>query len=138
MHHVLGIISWTIMDIDAMGHIFGMCAVLMETTTPFVNQRWFFAQSGIKSGVLYLVNGLVMTVLWFLLRILVFFWLGTRLFAMREQVFSVPLYKSGFILFSYAGGFSLQIFWFRKILKGALKAVGIGGGSTSEIKKTQD
>ena len=121
-----------------MGHIFGMCAVLMETTTPFVNQRWFFAQSGIKSGVLYLVNGLVMTVLWFLLRILVFFWLGTRLFAMREQVFSVPLYKSGFILFSYAGGFSLQIFWFRKILKGALKAVGIGGGSTSEIKKTQD
>lgn len=137
LHHVLAILTWTLMEINDMGHVFGMCGVIMEATTPFVNQRWFFAVSGTpKSGYLYIMNGLIITVLWFLLRILLFFWLGVRLYFMREQVLSMHWAVSSLLLFSWAGGFALQILWFRKILKGALKAVGIGGsGSSSEVKK---
>ena len=87
---------------------------------------------------MYLANGLLMTLLWFLLRICLFGWVGYRLILMRAALFSLPALHSITLGGGYAFGYCLQIFWFRKILKGALKAVGIGGDGKKKAAKQAD
>ena len=79
-----------------------------------------------KDTTLYVVNGLFMTLLWFILRVCLFGWLGTRMFAMRSALLSITSLQRNTVLFSYVVGYSLQLFWFNKIVKGALKAIGFG------------
>jgi len=133
VHHAAGIWCWSTLERDQFGHIFLLTALLAEGTTPFVNNRWFLAQSGMKDGRLYFYNGLLMTGLWFLLRVVLFAWLGTRLVAMRADLAKITAYQSVVLYVNYAIGYALQLFWFRKILKGALKA--LRGGSTKEAAK---
>jgi hypothetical protein len=111
------------MNDGGFAHSVAICAMLTEATTPFINQRFFFDKAGMKSGSLYLVNGLLMTVLWFILRVLMFGWLGWRLFLMREGIMALPFVHRAVALSSYVVGYALQLFWFDKILRGALKAL---------------
>ena len=41
------------------GHCFAMSAGMTELTTPFVNNRWFMDQMGMKSSPVFVVNGLL-------------------------------------------------------------------------------
>jgi hypothetical protein len=43
--------------------------VATEASTPFVNMRWFLHESGMKEGSLYLINGLLMILVFFVCRI---------------------------------------------------------------------
>lgn len=133
IHHACGIVCWTAIETHGMAHLFGITAILTETTTPFVNNRWFFSQTGMKDSRLYVANGLLMTLLWFVLRICLFGWLGVRLYVMRSDLLSLPNFLIFILLQSYATGYALQIFWFRKIFKGALKT--LRGGTSKKAPK---
>lgn len=128
IHHAMGLACWTTIETRGVAHVLGITAILTEITTPFVNTRWFLAETGLKKSVLYMVNGLVMTLLWFVFRILLFIWLGFRLYAMRFALFAIPPDQSNVIELSFVIGFTLQVFWFRKIAKGAYKTLAGGGG----------
>ena len=123
LHHVSGIACWYTLERDAFGHLFLLTALLCEATTPFVNNRWFFAQAGMKASTLYFVNGLVMTFLWFALRVVMFGWLGYRIFVLRAALYTLSLWQALVMAWSFVVGYGLQLFWFRKILKGAIKAL---------------
>jgi hypothetical protein len=86
-----------------------------------------------KNTSIYVINGLFMTFLWFILRVCLFAWLGVRIFSMRSDVLTLTSVQRNTVLFSYFVGYSLQLFWFNKILRGALKAIGIG--TKKESKK---
>mmetsp|Transcript_28438 Transcript_28438/g.33651 ORF Transcript_28438/g.33651 Transcript_28438/m.33651 type:complete len:87 (+) Transcript_28438:711-971(+) len=76
-----------------------------------------------KNTSLYVVNGLLMTVLWFIFRILMFAWLGYRIYKSKDALMTLSTFKIIAILITYIVGYALQIFWFSKIFKGALKVL---------------
>jgi hypothetical protein len=111
------------MNEDGFGHTFGMMGMMTEITTPFVNQRFFFDKSGMREGSLYVVNGLIMTLLWFLIRVVFCGWMCYRLVEMRVTLMTLSPFSLSTVIFSYCVGYALQLFWFKKIFKGALKVV---------------
>jgi hypothetical protein len=120
------------MNEDGFGHTFGMMGMMTEITTPFVNQRFFFDKSGMREGSLYVVNGLIMTLLWFLIRVVFCGWMCYRLLEMRVTLMTLSPFSLSTVIFSYCVGYALQLFWFKKIFKGALKVV--FGSSKSDAK----
>jgi hypothetical protein len=120
-HHVAGLICINWLIIFNYGHamIFTVCAV--EFTSPFINLRYFFDQFEMKTSPWYIYNGIAITVLWFLIRILFFAWAGyASIFHQWDELVA----KGPIDVFVVAGGFSfgysMQVFWFYKICKGLI------------------
>lgn len=90
-------------------------------TTPFVNQRWFFAQAGI-SGLIYQLNGIVLCTLWLLLRIMFCAW--TVFTPATRTLFGLEGWRSKTMMACFCGGYALQWFWGYKLFRGLLKALG--------------
>ena len=126
VHHVLSVWSWGLMAVR--GQLLGLAVglLLLEATAPFTNGRWFLAELKRTTGPLYLVIGTCMAVSFLLLRVLLMGFLFVRyVIVLRDSFFALPptVYLS--ILLSYAFGYPLQLFWFRKIALGLLKALGL-------------
>lgn len=99
--------------------------------------RWFLHTAGLKDTKLYLVNGVLMTVSFFVLRVLFNWWLFyTRFFAQRAAFLEQPIWMRWFYYFLYPTNLSLQLLWFKKIIDGVLKLLGVGqgGGSKANVK----
>jgi len=126
-HHIFILICWGLFIYDNNGQIFALVGALCEASTPFVNCRWFLDKLGMKKSPLYVVNGLAMSFSFFLFRVVGFLWMGTRLVAQREGFAALPIHSSVLYLLSYGVGTTLQLFWFSKIAKGMMKALGYGG-----------
>jgi len=123
IHHFSAMWCWSLLATCGFGHLLGLIGILCEITTPLVNLRWSLHTAGMKSSYLYFVNGMLMTVLWFVFRILGFFWVGIRLYEARDSMRQLWLPHLAMISFVYPVGYGLQIFWFSKILRGALKSI---------------
>lgn len=123
LHHVFILFCWGQMITLETGQLFALVGALCEASTPFVNFRWMLDKMGMKQSPLYFYNGLAMTFSFFVLRVVGFVWMGTRLFAQREGLFALPVQNYGVFLLSYGIGFSLQLFWFTKMAKGAMKVL---------------
>ena len=65
LHHGLSILTWPVGLSHPVCHWFLLTCLSMEASTPFVQLRWFLKQHTTKSGLLYLINGLVMTLAFF-------------------------------------------------------------------------
>jgi len=131
VHHVLIVFCWSNLISDQCGQLFGLVGALCEASTPFVNGRWFLEKAGMKKSSLYLGNGLAMAASFFVLRVVGFLWMGTRLVAQRKGLLGLPFYKSGMLITAYSMGTVLQLFWFYKIARGAAKALGLTGTGKS-------
>lgn len=107
-----------------MGHVYVLIVMSTEVTTPLVNTRWLLDKSGLKQSIIYIVNGITMMVVWFLDRIL---FLGCYYFpliyrhrdelAMLNDVYRVLLLSIPPLLSV------LNVFWFGKMVKGAIKVL---------------
>ena len=128
IHHLAAMLCWGQLLDGGFAHFMGLIGIISEITTPFVNLRWFLHKAGLKDTTLYLLNGLTMTLLWFIIRIGGFGMLGFRIAASWDAVMALRPDQQFTVVFSYVVGYSLQIFWFYKIVRGALKALDIGGG----------
>ena len=126
-HHVFIVVCWGQLLEGECGMLFALVGALCEASTPFVNGRWFLSRCGQRDSTLYVVNGLAMTLSFFVFRVLGFLWMGTRLVAQREGLLAMPPWATGSILLSYGVGTALQLFWFRKMAQGVVKALGLGG-----------
>ena len=131
IHHTTAIACYWMLINDQFAHAHAMFGAICELTTPIVNQRWFFDKAGMKASPLYLANGILMLVTWFVLRVVVFGWMGVRLWGMRLQVATLSWDRIVMVIGSYGIGYALQLFWFRKILMGAIKAV-LGAGKKTK------
>ena len=137
IHHAAALLCWSQLLTGGFAHFLGLIGIISEITTPFVNFRWFFDKGGMKGTTLYLVNGMTMTLLWFLVRILGFMFVGYRMFQMREGIAALSTGHQVTVALSYTVGYGLQWFWFYRIVKGALKALNGGGKGAGNGRKQQ-
>jgi len=136
VHHFTVIGVWSQFFLYDFGHFFSGVAHWCELTTPFVNQRWFMHESGMAAGKAYFYNGITMTILWFITRIIVYTYLGIMMVLSGDQWLSLKPWQYCSIFFSYTTGLLLQYFWFYKIVRGALKSIRKAreDGTKKEIK----
>ena len=106
-------------------HCFVMVPLLSEATAPFINGRWFMSQLRLKNNPLYLLNGIAIVVLWFLVRLLLILWLGWQHFWVWREPFNaqVALAHRAVLAMLYVPGAALQFMWFGKILQGFFKVI---------------
>lgn len=100
------------------------CALIMESSTPFVSLRAILYNLNLRHSWIYVVNGLTMVIVFFLCRIAVYPWFyyvhgKSRGLTIMESVISTPprcgLWM-GLVLI-------LQLHWFRIMLLGAIKVI---------------
>mmetsp|Transcript_1211 Transcript_1211/g.1891 ORF Transcript_1211/g.1891 Transcript_1211/m.1891 type:complete len:252 (+) Transcript_1211:74-829(+) len=132
-HHIFVLICWSLFITGKNGQIFALVCALCEASTPFVNCRWFLDKFSMKNSPLYVANGLAMFFSFFACRVVGFLWMGTRLFAQREGFAALPIHISILFLLSFGVGTMLQLFWFSKIAKGMMKALGYGGKPVKKV-----
>lgn len=123
-HHLAALVVGSMTSIR--GHVHGlmMGLLLCEATAPFVNARWFLLILNREHTLLYLVNGILMTVCFFVLRIV---FMG-GLFVYNEvylhaSFLTLPPSTVAVVFLGSVIGYSLQIFWFHKIVCGVVKAL---------------
>lgn len=94
-----------------------------EASTPFLNFRWLLLTLNKKTSRLYLINGIILTIVFFLVRIvtilpnwIIFYW------CMQTPVWALIELKYVFIcVFSSAPLDVLNVYWFGKIVNIVLK-----------------
>uniref|UniRef100_A0A1Q3FE42 TLC domain-containing protein n=1 Tax=Culex tarsalis TaxID=7177 RepID=A0A1Q3FE42_CULTA len=127
--HHLFIGSYGLMVISFLRGGLGDCVFsfmyMMELSTPFVSFRGILSIMGLKESKMYVVNGLVM--------LITFFW--CRVFLMPyvcyyySQVVNLPFFEAFWRLprgckISILALFLPQLYWFRLMLRGAIKVFG--------------
>ena len=133
VHHLTAIFTWVQLLGWGVGHTLGLVAIIAECTTPFVNNRWFLDKANMKDGLVYLLNGLLMTFSWFVVRVLGFLWLGTVVYGWRDQIALLPFHHGIALVGSYLIGLALQLFWFKKMVRGAIKTLRSNPGSKPSV-----
>jgi hypothetical protein len=127
VHHIMGLISFSALLIYGAGHSCGMTGMVLEGTNLFVNLRAILDKLGYKESfpLLYVFNGIGITISFFLARVLYFTYAGYHVIYVHRDTFFGTLSEglSGSILVGYIFGLSLQYFWFYKIFTGLIKVV---------------
>ena len=105
--------------------MFFLCFRLVaEMSTPFVNMRWILYEVDVKrSSEWYLVASVGMTVSFFMSRILAapIFWYKILMVLSDESAQIIPLHLQIWLVLNSALFDFLNVYWFAKIAKGAIK-----------------
>uniref|UniRef100_A0A7S0Q245 TLC domain-containing protein n=1 Tax=Coccolithus braarudii TaxID=221442 RepID=A0A7S0Q245_9EUKA len=121
VHHVCSLLTWGLAAAEGHTHSIVVPVLLLETTGPFVNLRWFLSTHGLKESWLYIINGLVMFVSFFLLRVVFNWWIFFNRIALRtEDMLKLPTHLMVLTYILYPINLGLQLLWFQKILSGVL------------------
>lgn len=116
-------------------------ALMTELSTPFVNLRYLLHTHKKSNTTIYIVNGLVMTGCFFLVRPLA---LGLAIFCViptmvgETDISRDSLHSqigSTIATFCFALLWFLNLFWFRKMFMGAIKVL-TGGGDKKKTAET--
>lgn len=125
IHHTVGLFSFGALIAYSSGHCCGLTAILMEVTNLFVNMRALLEKLGYKDSypMLYLINGVGITISFFLARILYFSYSGYYVLILHWKEFSTSFnsFLQASIIIGYVVGLSLQYVWFIKIFQGMIK-----------------
>ena len=137
MHHTATIVGWGLAAATGLGHNFAVPVQMFEATGPFTNLRWFLSTAGLKSGTLYIINGLLMFLSFLLLRVVLNLWIGYAvLWAQRDALFSqAPPVFAFAVPPLYVINVCLQLMWFQKICKGIVALLAGGSGSSGKAKR---
>ena len=127
-HHVAALSALAIGGTRDEGHLYTLGLMLAESTTPFVNARYFLDAAGMRSHWSYVANGLALTVSWGVVRVLGFAAFFVHLYQHWSDVLALsPACR--FLLTTVPVLFSgLNLYWFGLLLKGAAKV--LRGGKT--------
>ncbi|KAJ8510593.1 hypothetical protein OPV22_001027 [Ensete ventricosum] len=123
LHHGLSMFSIFLSLVSGEGHMYILMILLTETTTPFVNLRWYLDLAGQKNSNLYLYNGVALFLGWMVARILLFIYFFMHMYLHFHQVKTI--FPLGFYtLLTVSPILALMnLFWFWKILKGMMKTL---------------
>ncbi|XP_048425111.1 TLC domain-containing protein 4 B-like isoform X2 [Pyrus x bretschneideri] len=123
LHHALSMYSIFLALLSGKGQIYILMVLFSESTTPFVNMRWYLDVAGRKNSNLYVFNGAVLFLGWLVARILLFIYFFVHMFIHFDQV------KTMFPLVFYSllpvppMLATMNLIWFWKITKGLIKTV---------------
>ncbi|XP_047312232.1 TLC domain-containing protein 4-B [Impatiens glandulifera] len=123
VHHGLSMFSIFLSLLSGQGQIYILMVLFTETTTPFVNLRWYLDNLGLKNSSLYIWNGVALFFGWLVARILLLIFFFYHMFRHFDQVKTIfPLgFYSLLIVPSVLS--MMNLFWFWKITKGMVKTL---------------
>lgn len=123
LHHGLSLFSLFQSLVSGQAHFYILMILFTESTTPFVNLRWYLDVAGKKKSYLYTCNGVAMFLGWLVARILLFVFFFYHMFIHFDQVKEV--YPLGFysLLTIPPVLTMMNVFWFWKITKGLIKTL---------------
>jgi hypothetical protein len=133
LHHVTGAYGLYVSSATGLGHFVTLAFVFTEISTPFVNGRVFLTHLGFRDSILFVLNGILITLFFGVVRVafIVFFYLK-----IWKQFDQLALYPA-VCLVSIALGpnliHMLNVIWFYKILKGILSI--LTGSSKADKQK---
>merc|ERR1712232_338936 len=122
-HHAMACVTWFLMLSRGYGQGLALVLQAMEFTTLFVAARSFLDRAGMKKSKLYEVNGVAMILCWFLCRIVGYVYASIRLVAQWPSLkkADVHIIEKYIFVLCFVLGFALQVFWFTKMVRGAIK-----------------
>jgi len=122
IHHIITGFCWGYMLAMNFAYTFACVGCLCEFTTPLLAIRWFMALTHLKSHNLYIVNGLVILVGWWVLRIFIFVgFFGWKIFIFHST--GLLTLRDAPIVLVWAVASVLQVHWCQKLTKGFAKVV---------------
>uniref|UniRef100_A0A9I9DJV1 TLC domain-containing protein n=1 Tax=Cucumis melo TaxID=3656 RepID=A0A9I9DJV1_CUCME len=86
VHHVLSLFSIIQSLLSGQGQVYILMVLFTESTTPFVNLRWYLDNAGQKNSNLYVINGIALFLGWLVARILLFIYFFGHMFKHFDQV----------------------------------------------------
>ena len=126
IHQVAVIIGvWLVLYFQGRFMFFVIVRYISELSTPVVNTFWVLVILNRKGSTLFLVTSIAMVVVFFLCRILPIWWFWMNLIAVLMDPAStiVLWYVRVWTVFTYIAFDVLNILWFWKMLKGAVKSL---------------
>ncbi|KAI5321473.1 hypothetical protein L3X38_030544 [Prunus dulcis] len=123
LHHALSMFSIFLSLVSGKGQIYILMVLFSESTTPFVNLRWYLDVAGKKNSNLYVINGVALFLGWLVARILLFIYFFIHMFIHFDQVKTI--FPLGFysLLLVPPVLVVMNLVWFWKIVKGLIKTV---------------
>mmetsp|Transcript_18805 Transcript_18805/g.36585 ORF Transcript_18805/g.36585 Transcript_18805/m.36585 type:complete len:258 (-) Transcript_18805:229-1002(-) len=124
LHGVLCLVTYAVAAVYDCYHYWGPTFLLFEFTTLFINTRWWLAQTDMKQSRFYLVNGILLIIAWFFVRVLFglsqsfIFWQDAL--SLSPQASSLPWPIRWWYATSNISLNALNIFWFLMITKSAM------------------
>lgn len=116
-HHVTILIIYTcgLLHQPPMGLYFMLAFQVQELTNPFLTNRWFLIECGMKESVWYVINGILVLVTFFVVRIVFGMVVCLRL---HTKVPEWAWEKPGLVIALYGAWIfqSFQFYWFYYIL----------------------
>ncbi|XWS29098.1 hypothetical protein CRYUN_Cryun25bG0127300 [Craigia yunnanensis] len=123
LHHGLSMFSIFLSLISSQGQIYILMVLFSESTTPFVNLRWYLDVAGQKSSTIYVYNGIALFFGWLIARIFLFIYFFAHMLDHFDQVKKIfPLGFYSLLTVSPVLA-SMNVAWFWKIIKGLIKTV---------------
>ncbi|XP_021279056.1 transmembrane protein 56 isoform X2 [Herrania umbratica] len=123
LHHGLSMFSIFLSLISSQGQIYILMVLFSESTTPFVNLRWYLDVAGQKSSNIYVYNGIALFFGWLIARIFLFIYFFAHMlnhFDQVKKIFPLGFYS---LLTVPAMLAMMNVAWFWKIIKGLIKTV---------------
>ncbi|KAA8550483.1 hypothetical protein F0562_002167 [Nyssa sinensis] len=132
LHHGLSMFSIFLSLVSGQGRIYILMVLFSESTTPFINLRWYLDAAGQKNSNLYICNGVALFFGWLVMsrgpqilvaRILLFIFFFYHMFVHFDQV--KKMFPLGFYsLLAVPPVLTIMnLFWFWKITKGMMKTL---------------
>ncbi|XP_029473458.1 transmembrane protein 56 [Rhinatrema bivittatum] len=137
-HHVAALYAYYYVLGEGLLPYFGNFRLLAEFSTPFVNQRWFFETLGYpKTSAANLLNGVMMTIMFFLVRIAVIpIYYARIVFAFGTEAFHrLGLGPQCAWIISSILLDIMNLIWMQKIAKGCYKVLHL---CITQTAKTQE
>lgn len=127
VHHVSALLAWGLYLEGGYGHALSLVGLFCEATNPFMSMRYFLSTAGMKSGRLYVANGLMFCLSWLLVRIGLCLTVGWRLVYLQwDGVRTLPAWRSTLYVLFFSLGCSLNLMWGKKLLLGAYQVLASG------------
>ncbi|XP_073023954.1 uncharacterized protein [Primulina eburnea] len=123
VHHGLSMYSIIQSLLSGQAQIYILMVLFTESTTPFVNLRWYLDVAGLKNSKLYTYNGVSLFFGWLVARIILFVYFFYHMFMHFDQVkkvFPVGFYSLLVVPSVLA---MMNLFWFWKIARGLIKTL---------------
>lgn len=118
IHHIITAGGWIYLLVYDFGRDIACIACMVEISTPLLAVRWFMALFELKTGPLYVINGLLILISWWILRVFLFVvFFGYKLYYVMRL--SVP--RDIPVVVAWTIGSALQVFWAYKLTVGFAK-----------------
>ncbi|CAL1381310.1 unnamed protein product [Linum trigynum] len=123
LHHGLSLFSQFLAVISGCGQIYILMVLFTESTTPFVNLRWYLDVAGEKNSKLYMYNGVMLFFGWLVARILLFIYFFVHMYIHFDEVKTIFPLGLCTLLTVPPMLTMMNVFWFWKIAKGMVKTL---------------